>query len=54
MLFLQLQQAGVRDVRERKIGVIGNGARQTLLGAGIRRQQQVDPRHIIVDSRGGG
>jgi hypothetical protein len=44
----------MRDVRERKFGVIGNGARQTLIGSGVRRQQQVDPRHILVDSRGGG
>jgi hypothetical protein len=51
---LQLQQAGMRDVRECKIGVVCNGACEALLGSGIRRQQQVDPRHIIVDSRDGG
>ena len=51
---LQLQQAGIRDVRERKIGIIRNGARQTLLGAGVRRQQEIDSRHIIVDSLGRG
>jgi hypothetical protein len=51
---LQLQQAGMRDVRERKIGVICNGSCEALLGTGICRQQQVDPRHIIADSLGGG
>ena len=51
---LQLQQAGICDVRERKIGVVSNGAPQTLLGAGVRRQQQIDRRHIIADSLGGG
>jgi hypothetical protein len=51
---LKLQQAGARDMREGKIGIAFRRALQELVGADIRRQEQVDGRHILRDSLGGG
>ena len=51
---LQLQQAGTGDVREREIGIGGESALQQLCGTSIRRQQQINRRHMIVERLGGG
>jgi hypothetical protein len=51
---LKLQQAGTRDVGERKIGIGRESALQQFCGPGIRRQQEVDRRYIVADCCGGG
>ena len=51
---LKLQQAGTRDVGERKIRIGRESALEQLCSTGIRRQQQVDRCHIVADCCGGG
>ena len=50
----KLQQSGARDVREREIGIGSERAVQPCLGAGPGRQQQIDPRHVVLDGGSGG
>ena len=51
---LQLQEPGVRDLRQREIGVGGERPLQPGIGPGGGRQQQIDRRDVIGDRLGRG